>query len=55
MLTVTDEAVEAVKKMVERSDFPETGGLRIYSTPVRDPKPPSSSPSSPNLGQPATS
>lgn len=34
MLTVTDKAVKAVKKMVERSEFPETGGLRIYSTPV---------------------
>ena len=34
MLTVTAEAADAAGKMVERSEFPETGGLRIYSTPV---------------------
>jgi Fe-S cluster assembly iron-binding protein IscA len=36
VLTVTDEAAEAVKKMVERAEVAETGGLRIYSTPVTD-------------------
>lgn len=34
MLTVTAEAADAVGKMVERSEFSETGGIRIYSEPV---------------------
>lgn len=36
MLTVTAEAADAVKKLVEGSDVPETGGLRIYATPVNE-------------------
>lgn len=34
MLTVTAEAADAVKKLVEDSDVPESGGLRIYAAPV---------------------
>ncbi len=36
MLTVTAEAADAVKKLVEGSDVPETGGLRIFATPVNE-------------------
>ncbi len=34
MLTVTPQAADAVKKLVEGSDVPDGAGLRIYSTPV---------------------
>lgn len=36
MLTVTAEAADAVKQLVEGSDVPVTGGLRIFATPANE-------------------
>ncbi len=38
MLTVTAGAADAVRKLVEGSNVPESGGLRIYATPVNESK-----------------